>query len=43
MFIKEMSGLVRFYLREGFTVLREQIEEETKESELTMAWKPLKA
>lgn len=30
---------VKFYLREGFEILTEQIEEETKERELTMEWK----
>lgn len=40
---KRNERAVRFYLREGFAVMREQIEEETKESELTMAWQPLKA
>lgn len=37
---KRNERAVTFYLREGFAILTEQIEEETKESDLTMAWNP---
>jgi putative acetyltransferase len=40
---KRNERAAAFYTREGFTVLTEQIEEETKESELTMVWKPHEA
>ncbi len=40
---KRNERAVAFYLREGFTILTEQIEEDTKESELTMEWKSLEA
>lgn len=35
---KRNERAVTFYLREGFAILTEQIEEETKESDLTMVW-----
>ena len=40
---KRNERAVAFYLREEFTILSEQIEEDTKESELTMVWKSLEA
>jgi putative acetyltransferase len=39
---KRNERAVLFYVREGFEILMEQIEEETKESELTMVWKSSK-
>ncbi|HHY26827.1 MAG TPA: N-acetyltransferase [Desulfitobacterium dehalogenans] len=36
---KRNERAVRFYLKEGFVILSEQIEEETKERDLTMVWK----
>jgi len=38
---KRNERAAAFYLREGFVVMMEQIEEDTKERELTMVWKPL--
>ncbi len=38
---KRNERAAAFYLREGFAVSAEQIEEETKERELTMVWKQL--
>ena len=40
---KRNERAVMFYLREGFKILTEQIEEETKESEFTMVWESLEA
>jgi len=40
---KRNERAAAFYLREGFAVSAEQIEELTKERELTMVWKPLEA
>lgn len=40
---KRNERAAAFYLREGFTILTEQIEEETKESEFTMVWNSLEA
>lgn len=36
---KRNERAVTFYLREGFVILAEQLEAETKESEFTMVWK----
>jgi putative acetyltransferase len=38
---KRNERAAAYYLREGFVVMTEQIEEDTKERELTMVWKPL--
>ncbi len=38
---KRNEKAAAFYLREGFVVSTEQIEEDTKERELTMVWNPL--
>ncbi len=35
---KNNEGAVRFYVREGFTVVREQMDENTGETELVMEW-----
>lgn len=35
---KRNKRAVSFYLREGFATLTEQIDEETKESDITMVW-----
>lgn len=35
---KKNSRAVRFYIREGFTVLNEQTDEHTGETELVMSW-----
>jgi ribosomal protein S18 acetylase RimI-like enzyme len=35
---KNNEGAVRFYVREGFTVVREQVDENTGETELVMEW-----
>lgn len=40
---KRNERAAAFYLKEGFAVSTEQIEEETKERELTMVWKPLES
>ncbi|SET84348.1 GNAT family N-acetyltransferase [Lacrimispora sphenoides] len=38
---KRNERAAAFYLREGFVVMTEQIEEDTKERELTMVWNPI--
>lgn len=35
---KNNEGAVRFYVREGFTLVREQMDENTGETELVMEW-----
>jgi putative acetyltransferase len=36
---KKNSGAVRFYIREGFAVSKEQVDENTTETEFVMNWK----